>query len=113
MNKTELISAVAAATELSRKDADKAVNAAVLCLLGLGISAYLLLAPRPTQSGIENRELAKAGEKVQIVGLGGFEVKERAARAARNPRTGEEIQIAASKSVSFKPGKALKDEING
>ena len=55
----------------------------------------------------------KAGEKVQIVGLGGFEVKERAARAARNPRTGEEIQIAASKSVSFKPGKALKDEING
>lgn len=47
------------------------------------------------------------------MGLGGFEVKERAARAARNPRTGEEIQIAASKSVSFKPGKALKDEING
>ena len=90
MNKTELISAVAAATELSRKDADKAVNAAEAIVAAL-----------------------KAGEKVQIVGLGGFEVKERAARAARNPRTGEEIQIAASKSVSFKPGKALKDEING
>lgn len=90
MNKTELISAVAAATELSRKDADKAVNAAVEAIVAA----------------------LKAGEKVQIVGLGGFEVKERAARAARNPRTGEEIQIAASKSVSFKPGKALKDEIN-
>ena len=85
MNKTELISAVAAATELSRKDADKAVNAAVEAIVAA----------------------LKAGEKVQIVGLGGFEVKERAARAARNPRTGEEIQIAASKSVSFKPGKAL------
>ena len=77
MNKTELISAVAAATELSRKDADKAVNAAVEAIVAA----------------------LKAGEKVQIVGLGGFEVKERAARAA--------------KSVSFKPGKALKDEING
>ena len=90
MNKTELISAVATATKLSRKDADKAVNAVEAIVAAL-----------------------KAGEKVQIVGLGGFEVKERAARAARNPRTGEEIQIAASKSVSFKPGKALKDEING
>ena len=55
----------------------------------------------------------KAGEKVQIVGLGGFEVKERAARAARNPRTGEEIQIAGSNADSCKPGKALKEEING
>ena len=91
MNKTELINAVATAAELSRKDADKAVNAVVEA-----ITAAL-----------------KAGEKVQIVGLGGFEVKERAARAARNPRTGEEIQIPASKAVSFKPGKALKDEING
>ena len=91
MNKTELINAIATAAELSRKDADKAVNAVVEA-----ITAAL-----------------KAGEKVQIVGLGGFEVKERAARAARNPRTGEEIQIPASKAVSFKPGKALKDEING
>ena len=90
MNKTELISAVAAATELSRKDADKAVNAAVEAIVAA----------------------LKAGEKVQIVGLGGFEVKERAARAARNPRTGEEIQIAASKSVSFKPGKAIKELVD-
>ena len=91
LKKTELHRAFAAATDLSRKDADKAVNAAVEAIVAA----------------------LKAGEKVQIVGLGGFEVKERAARAARNPRTGEEIQIAASKSVSFKPGKALKDEING
>ena len=67
MNNTELISAVAAATELSRKDADKAVNAAVEAIVAA----------------------LKAGEKVQIVGLGGFEVKDRAARAARNPLTGE------------------------
>lgn len=90
MNKTELIAAVAKATDLSRKDADKAVNAAFDA-----ITAAL-----------------KAGEKVQIVGFGGFEAKERAARTARNPRTGEEITIEASKAVSFKAGKALKDEVN-
>jgi len=90
MNKTELIANVAKAADLSRKDADKAVNAAFDA-----ITAAL-----------------KAGEKVQIVGFGGFEVKERAARTARNPRTGAEIKIDASKAVSFKPGKALKDEIN-
>jgi len=90
MNKTELINAVAKAAELTRKDADKAVNAAFDA-----ITAAL-----------------KAGEKVQIVGFGGFETKERAARTARNPRTGEAIEIAASKAVAFKPGKALKDEVN-
>ena len=90
MNKTELINAVAKAAELTRKDADKAVNAAFDA-----ITAAL-----------------KAGDKVQVVGFGGFEVKERAARTARNPRTGEEIKIAASKAVTFKPGKALKDEVN-
>ena len=90
MNKTELINAVAKNAELSRKEADKAVNAAFDA-----ITAAL-----------------KAGEKVAVVGFGGFEVKERAARTARNPRTGEEIEIAASKAVSFKPGKALKDEVN-
>lgn len=90
MNKTELINAVAKNAELSRKDADKAVNAAFEA-----IAAAL-----------------KAGEKVSVVGFGGFEVKERAARTARNPRTGEEIEIAASKAVSFKAGKALKDEVN-
>ena len=90
MNKTELINVVAKNAELSRKDADKAVNAAFEA-----IAAAL-----------------KAGEKVSVVGFGGFEVKERAARTARNPRTGEEIEIAASKAVSFKAGKALKDEVN-
>ena len=90
MNKTELINAVAKAAELTRKDADKAVNAAFDA-----ITAAL-----------------KAGEKVQIVGFGGVETKERAARTARNPRTGEAIEIAASKAVAFKPGKALKDEVN-
>lgn len=90
MNKSELINVVAKSSGMSRKDAEKAINATVEAIT----------------------EALKQGEKVQIVGLGGFEVKERAARAARNPRTGEEIQIAASKAVSFKPGKALKDEIN-
>ena len=90
MNKTELINAVAKNAELSRKDADKAVNAAFDA-----ITAAL-----------------KAGGKVAVVGFGAFEVKERAARTARNPRTGEEIEIAASKAVSFKAGKALKDDVN-
>ncbi len=90
MNKTELINAVAKNAELSRKDADKAVNAAFEA-----ITAAL-----------------KAGEKVSVVGFGGFEIKERAARTARNPRTGEAIEIAASKAISFKAGKALKDEVN-
>jgi DNA-binding protein HU-beta len=91
MNKTELINAVAKSSDMSRKDADKAVNAVIAAIA----------------------DALKAGEKVQLSGLGGFEVKERAARMGRNPRTGEPQQIAASKSVSFKPGKALKDEING
>ncbi|MBO4837677.1 MAG: HU family DNA-binding protein [Clostridia bacterium] len=91
MNKTELINAVAKNAEISRKDADKAVNAALEAVIGA----------------------LKAGEKVQIVGFGGFEVKKRAARTAQNPRTGEKIKIKASKAVSFKAGKGLKDEVNG
>ncbi len=91
MNKTELINAVAAKADISRKDADKAVCAVIDAMIGA----------------------LKTGEKVQIVGFGGFEVKERAARMARNPRTGEEIEIPASKAVSFKPGKGLKEELNG
>jgi len=90
MNKAELISAVAKAAELNRKDADKAVNALVDVIT----------------------DALRNGDKVQIVGFGAFEAKERAARIARNPRTGEEIEIPASKSVSFKVGKALKDEVN-
>ena len=90
MNKTELIAAVAEKAEISKKDAekeDKAVTDAVA------------------------EELAKGG-KVQLVGFGNFEVSERPAREGRNPRTGETMTIAASKTPKFKPGKALKDEIN-
>ena len=90
MNKTELVAAVAAKAELSKKDAEKAVKAF-------------------TDAVAE--ELAKGG-KVQLVGFGNFEVSERPAREGRNPRTGETMTIAASKTPKFKPGKALKDEIN-
>ncbi len=90
MNKTELIAAVAEKAEISKKDAEKAVKAF-------------------TDAVAE--ELAKGG-KVQLVGFGNFEVSERPAREGRNPRTGETMTIAASKIPKFKPGKALKDEIN-
>ena len=86
MNKTELIAAVAEKAEISKK-AVKAFTDAVA------------------------EELAKGG-KVQLVGFGNFEVSERPAREGRNPRTGETMTIAASKTPKFKPGKALKDEIN-
>ena len=90
MNKTELIAAVAEKAEISKKDAEKAVKAF-------------------TDAVAE--ELAKGG-KVQLVGFGNFEVSERPAREGRNPRTRETMTIAASKTPKFKPGKALKDEIN-
>ena len=90
MNKTELIAAVAEKAEISKKDAEKAVKAF-------------------TDAVAE--DLAKGG-KVQLVGFGNFEVSERPAREGRNPRTGETMTIAASKTPKFKPGKALKDEIN-
>ena len=90
MNKTEVIAAVAEKAEISKKDAEKAVKAF-------------------TDAVAE--ELAKGG-KVQLVGFGNFEVSERPAREGRNPRTGETMTIAASKTPKFKPGKALKDEIN-
>ena len=90
MNKTELIAAVAEKAEISKKDAEKAVKAF-------------------TDAVAE--ELAKGG-KVQLVGFGTFEVAERPAREGRNPRTGETMKIAASKSPKFKAGKALKDSLN-
>lgn len=90
MTKTELIAAVAAQADLSKKDAEKAVNAVV---------------------GAVSDALVK-GEKVQLVGFGTFEVRDRAAREGKNPLTGEKIQIAASKSPAFKAGKALKDAVN-
>ena len=88
-NKQELIDSVAMKTGLTKKDADKAV-AAVL-------------------SSIE--DALKKGEKVQLIGFGNFEVRERAARKGRNPQTKEEIQIPASKVPAFKRGKALKEAV--
>ena len=90
MNKTQLIEAVAAKTDLTKKGAEAAV-AAVL-------------------ESIE--DALAAGEKVQLIGFGTFEVKERAARTGRNPATGETIEIAASKYPSFSAGSALKAKLN-
>ena len=90
MNKTELITAVAAKTELTKKDTEKVLKAF---------------------TDVVAEELKK-GEKVQLVGFGTFEVSERAAREGRNPQTGEKMKIAASKAPKFKEGKALKDMIN-
>lgn len=90
MNKTELISAVAKATELKKVDADKAVNAVITAI----------------------QDTLKKGEKVQLIGFGTFESKKRPARMARNPRTGEEIKVKASKAPTFKASKAFKDELN-
>ena len=90
MNKTELVAAMAEKTELSKKDAEKALKAF---------------------TDVVAEEL-KNGGKVQLVGFGTFEVAEREAREGRNPRTGETMTIAASKSPKFKAGKALKDSLN-
>lgn len=89
MNKTELIARTAEKTGLSRKDSEKAVNAAISSIT----------------------EALAAGERVQLVGFGVFEVKERAARTGRNPKTREIIEIPASRIPVFKPGKALKEHI--
>ena len=90
MNKTELVAAMADKTELSKKDAEAALKAF---------------------TDVVAEELKK-GEKIQLVGFGTFEVAERAARTGRNPQTGAEMKIAASKAPKFKAGKALKDSIN-
>ena len=90
MNKTELVAAVAEKAEVSKKDAEKAIKALVDTITA---------------------ELVK-GEKVQVVGFGTFEVNERAEREGRNPKSGETVTIAASKSPKFKAGKALKDAVN-
>ncbi len=89
MNKTELIAAVAEKAGLSKKDADVAVTAVFDAVTA---------------------ELVK-GEKVQLIGFGTFETRERAAKQGRNPRTGETMTIAASKVPAFKAGKALKDAV--
>ncbi|HIW27080.1 MAG TPA: HU family DNA-binding protein [Candidatus Lawsonibacter pullicola] len=89
MNKTELIAAVAEKADLSKKDAEAAITATVDAIA----------------------EALTQGEKVQLVGFGSFEVKTRAARVGRNPRTGEEIPISEAKLPVFKAGKALKDAV--
>ena len=89
MNKTELIAAVAEKADLSKKDAEAAITAAVEAITGALIE----------------------GEKVQLVGFGSFETKKRAARTGLNPRTKETVEIPASKVPAFKAGKALKDAV--
>ena len=90
MNKTELIAAVAEKAEISKKDAEKAVKAF---------------------TDVVSEELVNGG-KIQLDGFGTFEVSERPAREGRNPRTGETMTIAATKTPKFKVGKALKDMVN-
>jgi DNA-binding protein HU-beta len=90
MNKTELVAAIAAETELSKKDTEKLLNAFIETV---------------------TEELQK-GEKVQLVGFGTFETAQRAARTGLNPQTHKEIKIAACTAPKFKAGKALKDAVN-
>jgi DNA-binding protein HU-beta len=89
MNKTELVDAVAKQAELSKQDAKKAVEALFETI---------------------SDTLAQE-EKIQLIGFGTFEVRERAARTGRNPQTGEEMTIPASKAPAFKPGKELKEAV--
>ena len=90
MNKADLVGKVAEKAGLTKKDAEKAINAFVASV----------------------QEALVKKDKVQLIGFGTFEVKERAARMGRNPQTGEAIKIAASKAPVFKVGKALKDAVN-
>ncbi len=90
MNRTELVAAIAKKTELSKKDAEKALKAFTEVVA----------------------EELKKGEKIQLVGFGTFEVSKRAARTGRNPQTGATMKIKASKTPKFKAGKALKDVVN-
>ena len=91
MNKSELVAAIAEQTELSKKDAEKALASFI---------------------DVVSDELAKSG-KIQLVGFGTFDVAERSAREGRNPQTGATMNIPASKAPRFKAGKALKDAVNG
>lgn len=89
MNKAQLIEAIVAKSNMSKKDADVALAAVVDSI----------------------KDALKAGDKVQLVGFGTFSVKTRAARTGKNPATGATIQIPACKVPAFAAGKALKDEI--
>ncbi|QBY46349.1 HU family DNA-binding protein (plasmid) [Arsenophonus nasoniae] len=90
MNKTELINQIAEKADLTKKDAKKALNALIETVT----------------------EALKAGDEVQLVGFGSFQVKQRAAREGRNLQTGEIIQIASANVPSFKAGKTLKEAVN-
>lgn len=90
MNKNELVSSMAEKSGLNKKDAEKALN----CLVDL------------------IQQALSEGDKVQVIGFGSFEVRERAERKGRNPQTKEEITIPASKAPIFKAGKALKDAVD-
>ena len=89
MNKSELVAAMAEKSSLSKKDCETALDAFIAA----------------------TGDALKSGDKVQLVGFGSFEVKERAARTGRNPRTNEPMDIPASKLPTFKPGKALKEAV--
>jgi DNA-binding protein HU-beta len=93
VNKSELIQQLQSRTDLSRSDAQKAVDALF-----------------SAEDGIISQAL-RQGEKVQITGFGSFETRKREARTGRNPRTGKEIKIGASTNAAFRPGKGLKDAI--
>jgi DNA-binding protein HU-beta len=90
VNKSELIDAIAASADITKADAGRALDAAVEAIT----------------------KALQAGDQVTLVGFGTFQVKERAARTGRNPQTGKEIKIAASKVPGFKAGKGLKDALN-
>ncbi|HGJ5857381.1 HU family DNA-binding protein [Arsenophonus nasoniae] len=89
MNKTELINQIAEKADLTKKDSEKALNALIETVT----------------------EALKAGDEVQLVGFGNFQVKQRAARDGRNPKTGETLKIAAANVPSFKAGKTLKEAV--
>ena len=90
MNKSELVAALAAKTELTKKDTEKFVDAFIETV----------------------GDTVAGGKKVQLIGFGTFERRQRTARTGRNPRTGETMKIKASKNPAFKAGKALKDKVN-
>jgi DNA-binding protein HU-beta len=90
MNKTELIDAVAEAADLTKAESSRAVDAVIASVT----------------------KALKGGDAVTLVGFGTFQVRDRAARTGRNPKTGDTIKIAASNNPSFKAGKALKDAVN-
>ncbi len=90
MNKGELVDAIATAADLSKADAERALEALVKVV----------------------KKTLKSGDTISLVGFGTFSVRKRAARTGRNPRTGEAIKIKASKVPGFKAGKGLKDAVN-